>query len=422
MDIGPEYLPRVADGELRRALSAAGAVLIEGPRACGKTETALHAAASSMRLDLDVNAQQLALLSPGLILEGPRPRLIDEWQLAPSLWNHVRHAVDEARTPGQFILTGSAVPADDATRHTGAGRFRRLRMRPMSLHEAGFSSGEVSLARLFEDGDFTVGGAATLDVEQLAERTVIGGWPALQHLDPTDALDQLASYLEDVSRVDLARLEDAPRRDPARIRRLFRSLARSVATEASHATIAADLSDSGDTVRGDQIGEYFRELERIFVVEPQPSWSTHLRSRDSIRKAAKRHFVDPSLAAAALGASPKRLLHDLEYFGQLFESLVVRDLRVYAQPLRGTVSHYRDSSGTEVDAIVELQDGSWAAFEVKLADARAFEAAEALLRFRAKLDLRKTAAPAALVVITAGKYAYTLENGVHVVPISALRA
>jgi hypothetical protein len=289
----------------------------------------------------------------------------------------------------------------------------------MSLHEAGFSSGVVSLSALLSDG-FEASGAGALSIAELIDRTVIGGWPALQQLDPEAAQDQLISYLDDVSRVDLARLDGSPRRDPARIRRLFRALGRSIATEASHATIAADLSDSGDTVRGDQVSGYLRELERVFVAEPQPSWSAHLRSRDTVRKAAKRHFVDPSLAAAALGAGAKRLIGDLEYFGQLFESLVVRDLRVYSSALRGSVSHYRDSAGTEVDAIVELYDGAWAAFEVKLADSKAEEAAEALLRFRAKLDPKKTVPPAALVVITAGQYAYTLPNGVHVVPLSAL--
>ncbi len=415
----PEYRLRVTDEELRRALASSGAVLIEGPRACGKTATALHNAESSVRLDLDQNAQRLATIAPAAVLNGVPPRLIDEWQLAPQLWNHVRHAVDSSGLPGQFILTGSAVPADDITRHTGAGRFQRLRMRPMSLHEAGYSSGEVSLQSILK-GSTEISGTGMLDIETLVQRVVIGGWPALQRLDAEAAQDQLVSYLDDVSRVDLARLDAAPRRDPARIRRLFRALGRSIATEVSNATIAADLSDSGDTVRGDQIGEYLRELERVFVVEPQPSWSAHLRSRDTVRKAAKRHFVDPSLAAAALGAGTKRLLGNLEYFGQLFESLVVRDMRVYSAPLRGSVSHYRDSAGTEVDAIVELHDGTWAAFEVKLADSKAEEAAEALLRFRSKLDLKKTAPPSALVVITAGQYAYTLPNGVHVVPLSAL--
>lgn len=414
------YRERVADNELMKGLSSAGAVLIEGARACGKTATAQHISQSSVRLDLDENARKLAQLSPAVLLKGDRPRLIDEWQLAPALWNHVRHAVDEAPSPGQFILTGSAVPPDDATRHTGAGRFRRLRLRPMSLSESGHSTAQVRLAELLGATPSSVSGTSALTVEELVERTVIGGWPALQQFDTESAGEQLSSYLDDISRVDLARLEDTPRRDPARIQRLFRALARSVATEASNSTIATDISDSGDTVRGDQVGAYLRELERVFVSEPQPSWSTHLRSRDTVRKAAKRHFVDPSLAVAALAAGPSRLLANLEYFGQLFESLVVRDLRIYAQPLGGTVSHYRDSSGTEVDAIIELRDGTWAAFEVKLADSSAEEAAASLLRFRAKLDPQRTPAPAALAVITAGQFAYTLPNGVHVIPIGTL--
>lgn len=415
------YLPRIVDHELDSALRSSGAVLIEGPRACGKTATALNASTSSVRLDVDLNAQRLALLAPQNLLEGAPPRLIDEWQLAPQLWNHVRHAVDASGTPGQYILTGSAVPADDATRHAGAGRFRRLRMRPMSLYESGHSSGTVSLSELLGGKIQAVSGSGALDVPQLINRAVIGGWPAFQRLDPESASDQLSSYLEDIARVDLTQLEGTPKRDPARIMRLFRALGRSVATEATNATLAADISDSGDSVRGDQVGAYLRELERVFMVEPQPSWGTHLRSRDTVRKSAKRHFVDPSLAAASLGAGASRLLGNLEYFGQVFESMAVRDLRIYAQSLRGKVSHYRDSSGTEVDGIVELRDGRWAAFEVKLADKQAEKAAESLLHFKSKLNPQKTEAPTALAVITAGEYAYTLENGVHVIPISALR-
>lgn len=412
------YLDRVVDGQLRGALSFAGAVLIEGPRACGKSATGRHHAESEVRLDTDAQALQIAELDPARLLRGRMPRFIDEWQLAPALWNHVRRAVDEDPA-ARFLLAGSAVPADDATRHSGAGRILRLRMRTMSLSESGHSTRDVSLRSLFEPIE-RVEGEAALDVEGITERVSVGGWPGLRALGPQEAQTYLRSYLDDVARVDLRSLAGEPARDPAAISRVLRFLGRSVATEARLSAIAADAGTEDRPLAHETVTAYLSALARVFVVEDQPSWGPHLRSRDRVRKAAKRHFVDPSLAAAALGADAARLLGDLELLGQLFESLVVRDLRVYSEPLDASVSHYRDSAGREVDAIIERRDGSWIACEVKLAETRTDEAAKSLHRFVSALDPSRTPAPSALLVITGGRYAYTRPDGVHVVPIGCL--
>ncbi len=413
------YRSRVVDGVLSGLLQHRGAVLIEGARACGKSATGRHHARSGVQLDIDANALRMAEIDPGRLLEGASPRFIDEWQLAPALWNHVRAAVDRD-AEASFILAGSAVPSDDRTRHSGAGRILRLRMRPMALVESGHSSGEVSLGALLASGADPVVGESPLRVEDLVEASVRGGWPGLLTASVAHAMSVLGSYLDDVARVDLARLDGEPPRDPSGVLRLIRALGRRVATESNVAALAREIS-AGDAPMAEMtVRAYLTALERVFVVEEQPSWAPHLRSRDRVRKAAKLHFVDPSLAVAALGAGPDRLLSDLEYFGQVFESLAVRDLRVLAGASDATVTHYRDSAGREVDAIVERRDGSWIAVEVKLAAAREDEAAASLHRFRSALDPERTADPAALVVLTGGRYAYTREDGVHVVPIGTL--
>jgi len=368
-----DYQPRVADAELRRRLTYAGAVVIEGPRACGKTETARRVARSAALLDVDTNVRQSIELDPSFALEGSVPRLIDEWQLEPSIWNHIRRAVDDRRAPGQFVLTGSSVPADDVNRHSGAGRFSVLRLRPMSLLESGFSSGAVSLAALLAGGD-TKASKSDLTVRELADRIVVGGWPGLQQLAAQDASLALSDYLTQMALVDVSRVGDA-RRDPDRIMALFGSLARHVATESALKTLATDAGGAEGGLSRDTVSDYLDVLGRLMLVEDQPAWAPHLRSRATLRKSPKRHLADPSLAAAALAATPDRLMGDLNAFGQMFESLVVRDLRVYAQVNDGRVYHYRDSYGTEVDAIVQLRDGRWGAFEVKLGTGRIDEAA-----------------------------------------------
>ena len=412
------YRPRVADRELAERLASAGAVLLDGARACGKTETARRAAASEVLLDVDQAAQEALAVDPGLVLQGETPRLIDEWQLAPVLWNHVRRAVDERRASGQFILTGSAVPPDDATRHTGAGRISRLRLRPMSLSELGYSNGEISLGALL-DGKADATATAHLSTERLAELLCVGGWPGHLRLSAQAAMLANRDYLEDVCRADLERV-DGVRRDPERVRRFLRSLGRNVATCASVATITRDANGPDDHLTPPTAVGYLAALERLMVVEDQPPWAPRLRSRSRLRSAPKRHFVDPSLAVAALGAGPERLLKDFEWFGFLFESMVVRDLRVYAQAAGAAVYHYRDNTDLEVDAIVEGSPGRWAALEIKLGAGRVEEAAASLLRFAERVDTAAVGEPAALGVIVGSGYGYRREDGVWVIPCGAL--
>lgn len=414
-----KYRLRVADEELRQRLQHSGAVLIEGPKACGKTETGRQFAGSEVLLDVDSTARTAAAVDPRLILEGETPRLIDEWQVEPQIWNHVRRAVDERSEPGQFILAGSAVPADDATRHSGAGRISRLRMRPMSLFEAGVSDGSVSLRDLIQGGRASHSDQG-VEISDLVEAAARGGWPALQGLPLGAAMADVSDYLEEVSRTDIRQV-DGVRRDPSRVRRVLRSLARNVATPAAITTIASDASGSGDDpLKKHTVGDYLAALERLFVVEDQPPWEPHLRSRSILRKAPKRHFVDPSLAVSALGADPDALLRDLNLFGFLFESMVVRDLRIYAQGGRGEVRHFRDNKGLEIDAIVEY-DGRWAALEIKLGGERPIEeAAKNLLKFAGEVDAARSGEPALLGVVVAGGYGYVREDGVQVIPITAL--
>ncbi len=405
------YIPRIADGELEEALARAGAVLIEGPKACGKTETASRRAASIVHLDVDPNVSAQVAVDPSLVLEGARPRLLDEWQLHPVLWNTVRRSVDAADSRGQFLLTGSTAPAADAVRHSGAGRFARLRMRTLSLFESRDADGTVSL-RAVLDGDPPRAAAPSLDFDGLLARIATGGWPGLAGLPAPSALASIRDYAETIATVDI----DAAgrRRDASRVMRLMRALARSVATEVTVSTLARDeASLSRDAVR-----EYLDALARIFVIEDQPAWSAHLRSSATLRKEPKRHLADPSLALALVGGDATALRRDLAYAGQLFESLVVHDLRVLAQPLGGEVFHARDSTGREVDAVVQLPSGRWAGFEVKLgASAQIVDAAAAGLRAFAA-DVR--ADDPVLTVVTGTGPSYRRADGVNVVAIGAL--
>lgn len=413
------YVQRVVDAELEARLGSVGAVLIEGAKACGKTATARQQAASEVLLDIDGNARGAVEVDPSLVLDGPTPRLIDEWQIEPKIWDHVRRAVDDRQQPGQFILAGSAVPADEATRHTGAMRFGRLRMRPMSLLELGASSGAISLFDLLEHGQAKAPdpGLAAADVADLIAR---GGWPGLRSLSTHQILLEVRDYLEQVRRTDIREV-DGIRRDPERVGRLLHSLARNVATSASAVALAADTHGADGSIKKHTVADYLSALERLFVVEDQPAWAPHLRSRYILRRAPKRHFVDPSLAVAALQTSPEALLRDLNLLGLLFESLAVRDLRVYAQASDARVLHYRDSDGLEVDAIVQRSDGSWAAFEIKLGGERAVEdAAESLKTFHARIDTTKCGEPAALGVIAGTGYGYVRRDGIQVIPLSAL--
>ena len=413
------YHARIADSELRERLEAASVVVIEGPKACGKTATARQIAASEVLLDVDEAARQAVAVNPALVLAGKSPRLIDEWQTEPALWNHVRRAADDNALPGRFILTGSAVPADDITRHTGAGRISRLRLRPMTLFELGFSSGEIALQHLLE-GRFPKDGAAPRHaLDELVAQLCRGGWPGDLRRSDRACLRAHIDYLDELRRADVSRV-DGVRRDPEGVGRLLRSLARNVATEASAAALAADADgDSGPlheaTVRG-----YLQALGRLMVYEEQPAWAAHLRSRSALRQAPKRHFADPSLAVAALGATPGRLLTDLSLLGLLYESLVYHELVVYAGAAEATVHHYRDNTGLEVDAVVQTRQGDWCAFEVKLGAGQVDAAAATLLKLKARIDEMRTGPLRMLGVIVGTGYGYQRADGVAVIPVSAL--
>lgn len=423
----PGYLPRVVDGEMGDCLAASPAVLIEGPRACGKTWTARRFSASEQLLDATVSARLAANVDAASLLGGASPRLLDEWQLAPDIWNPMRRACDDRGLAGQFILTGSADPPDDITRHSGAGRVLRVRMRPMSLFESGESDGSVSLAGLFEHGRWAAGdsGQRLGDIMALACR---GGWPRLvsDRAGGVTALRVLQGYLDEISRTDISRV-DGVARNPAGVRRLLASLARNTSTEASFATLAADTADSAGTgaelgtVHRRTVASYMAALERLFVVEDLPAWKPHITSRAALRGTPKHHLADPSLAAAALGATSDAVMADLRFAGLLFESLVVRDLRVYGQAGGCEVSHYRDSDGLEVDAIVRHPDGRWVAVEVKLGGEAAITAAVRNLdRLRRRVDAKRTGSPSRLVVVTAGGHGYEHPDGATIVPIGAL--
>lgn len=413
-----EYRPRLADGELASRLRSSGAILIEGPKACGKTETARQQASSEVRLDVDRQQRLAAEEAPDLLLDRPPPLLIDEWQLVPDIWAHVRRAVDDRGRPGEFILTGSAVPQDDVLRHSGAGRIGVMRMRPMCLVESGWSSGEVSLSHLL-DGATQKSQDSGLTVPIVADLIARGGWPGLLDHDAQAAARALRDYLAQVSHVDVP-LIAGKRRDPAKVDGLIRSLARNTASEAAISTLARDVAGTGAAINRDTASAYLGALERLMIVEDQPAWAPALRSRVQLRSSPRRHFVDPSLAAAALRATPSRLLDDLETMGLLFESMAIRDLRVLSQPIGGRVLHYRDNKGLEVDAIVSCDDGRWGAFEVKLGSGRIDEAAKKLLTFVAKVDTSAVGEPGVLAVVTGTGPAYRRKDGVHVVPLGTL--
>ena len=413
------YHPRIVDEELTRRLASMGAVVIEGPKACGKTATAREFAASEVLLDVDQNARRAVGVHPDLVLEGDHPRLIDEWQIEPTIWNHIRRAVDDRGEAGQFILTGSAVPPDDVTRHTGAGRLTRLRMRPMSLFETGHSTGSVSVGALLQ-GVPPRAADSGLTVPGVAERACVGGWPG--HLNRTvdQSLEAVRSYVDEIRRVDVGRVDQTVR-DPEKVSRLLASLGRNVATYASIPTLAADAGGADSPLSDSTTRDYLTALERLMIVEDQPAWAPHLRSRSRLRNASKRHFVDPSIAVAALGTSPAGLLEDLEFFGFVFESMVVRDLRVYAQAVDAEVLQYRDNSGLEIDAVVRARDGRWAAVEIKLGHREVDDAARNLLKLRdGRVDTARAGEPTMLAVILSTGLSYMREDGVAVIAVGSL--
>ncbi|MCL2504136.1 MAG: DUF4143 domain-containing protein [Coriobacteriia bacterium] len=413
-----DYRNRIIDALIERHLKVSGAVLIRGPKGCGKTESARHHSKSEVVVD-DSPSIEIAMQSdPRVLLSGETPRLIDEWQEQPRLWNTVRHEVDRRRMKGQFILTGSANPVDAARLHSGSGRFGVINMRTMTWHELGWSTGEVSLSDIFLRKEIGSDSYAA-DLFLTASRLVIGGWPGHLDLGADEAGLGLSSYLELLAEVDLSRVSQA-RRDPIKIRRLLQSLARNTATECAVSGIAADTGGADGSLSENTVKDYLEALSRLMVVDDLPAWSPHIRSRARLRKSAKRHFADASLAAAALGMNTQGLLHDLQYMGFLFESLVIHDLRAFAESNGAKVFHYRDSNGIEADAIWENRDGSWAAFEIKLGFGGADQAAHSLLKLRETVDADQSGKPLALIAVTGSGFAHRRSDGVYVIPIQAL--
>ena len=416
--LGQAYRPRVIDAALDRALAAAGAVVIEGSRASGKTMTALHVAGSYAFID-DPDIQRALDIAPRSILEGAAPRLLDEWQVAPEISNLVRRAVDASTEPGRFVLTGSATPADDITRHTGAGRVLRLRQRTMTWFEKLEGRGGVSLARLF-DGERPVANmAANMELDEIIDSILMPGFPAMTSLEPEQSAERLRAYVDEVARTDIRRLADV-RHEPEVVTQLIAGLARSVASDVTYRTLAADVRAVAPAIDVETISAYVELLQRLFIVEPQRPWTPKVRSRARLRMSPKLHLADAALAAAALGAGPKRLHSDLETLGVLFESAVVHDLAVFASALSGEVRHYRDSNGKEIDAIIALPDGRWGAVEVKLGGGRMRAGIESLRRVIDQIDTDALGEPAFRLVVTGTGPVLTADDGTVVAPLSAL--
>lgn len=421
-----DYKHRVADDILSRKLEGKGAVLIEGPKWCGKTTTAEQVAASVLYMDDPEKKQQniaMAELNPSRLLAGNVPRLIDEWQLAPKLWDAIRFQVDHRGLTGQFILTGSSVPADTSEiTHSGTGRFTWLTMRPMSLYESEDSSGDVSLRSLF-NSQTDIDGESHLDIERLAFLTCRGGWPQSIKMRDEIALYQAFDYYDAVVHSDINRADNITK-NPERVKRLMRSYARNQGGQIPNTVIARDIATNDEnSIDEETVALYINALKKIFVIEDMPAWNPNLRSKTAIRSSDTRYYIDPSIAAAALGIGPQDLLNDLNTFGFLFETLCIRDLRVFADALNGTVYHYRDKSGLECDAVVHLRNGSYGLIEIKLGGERLIEeGASNLTALCRKLDTDKMKKSSFLMVLTGtGDYAYRRSDGILIVPIGCLK-
>ena len=420
-----DYKKRIADEMLQRKLKGKGAVLIEGPKWCGKTTTAEQVAKSVLYMANPESMGQnltLADINPGILLKGEIPRLIDEWQIAPKLWDAVRFEVDHRKDEGQFILTGSAVPADkNLITHTGTGRFSFLLMRPMTLFESLESTGTVSLKDLFDSKD--VSGTNNLSLDDIAYVCCRGGWPRSISMEKEIALDQAFDYYDAVVNSDVSKV-DGVSREPTRVKNLMRSYARNVGSQVSNETLKEDMINNDSfSLDTDTVFSYINALKKIFVIDEVPAWNPNLRSKTAIRTSDTRYFIDPSIATAALGLGPNDLINDLNTFGFIFENLCVRDLRVYAESINGNLYHYRDSSSLECDAVIHLRNGSYGLVEIKLGgDKLVEEGADNLIKLKNKLDTSKMKNPSFLMVVTAtGDYAYKRSDEIYVVPIGCLK-
>lgn len=413
------YIVRIMEADLSDKLAASGAVLIKGPKSCGKTETAKQFAKSVLEMDRNPQVPMIMATNPQLLLAGETPRLIDEWQVQSEIWNYVRHEVDDRKAKGQFILTGSANPNDDARLHSGSGRFTVIQMDTMTWQELGHSTGMVKLADLLRGpvADFFQEGVS---LDFIIERLLIGGWPALLNENAKNALKLNAGYVDLLCEIDMGR-SSGVKRDPIKVRSLLRSLARNTATLVDNKTLEQDVRTSERSeISRNTISEYLDALSRLMVLYEQPAFNPHIRAAASLRKSPKRHLCDPSLAVAALGLSHEALLQDLKYTGFLFETLAVHELKVYAKANDAEVFHYQDSYGLEIDAIVQKRNGDYAAFEIKLGVGHIEMAAEHLKKFEKNIDTSKMKLPRSLNIITGTGMSYRRSDGIHVISLAAL--
>lgn len=421
-----EYKIRITDKLIEKKLKGKGAVLIEGPKWCGKTTSAEQLAKSILYMAKPEDEKQNVLLSelnPSLLLQGDTPRLIDEWQIAPKLWDAIRFEIDHRNLEGQFILTGSAVPADSKSIiHTGTGRFAWVLMRPMSLFESGESNGSISLKELFAAPD-KIAAINTLDLQKIAFLVCRGGWPRATFMEDEIALEQAYDYYDAIINMDISRV-DGVKRNPERVKLLMRSYARNQGQQISNEILKQDMiTNDSESLDSDTVLSYVNALKKIFVVEEAPAWNPNLRSKAAIRTSNTRYFIDPSIAIAALGLGPEDLINDLNTFGLVFENMCIRDLRVYADALNGSVYHYRDNKGLECDAVIHLRNGTYGLIEIKLGgDKLIEEGAKSLITLQNQIDTTRMKKPAFLMVLTGiGNFAYKREDNVYVVPIGCLK-
>lgn len=421
-----EYKKRIIDETIKKKLKAKGAVLVEGPKWCGKTTSCEQISKSKLYMsDPSLKNQNilLAQMNPELLLEGKTPRLIDEWQIAPKLWDAIRFEVDHRNNEGQFLLTGSTTPVNkDDIDHSGTGRFAWVTMRPMSLYESGESNGSISLKDLFDKKD-NIKGINNLTLNDIAFLTCRGGWPRATFMEKDIALEQTYDYFDSIIKNDISSA-DGIIKDSERVKRLMKSYARNQGTQASIAVLKEDMQNNDiNSLNEDTIYSYINALKKIFVIEEVPAWNPNLRSKTAIRSSNTRYFVDPSIATAALGIGPNDLINDLHTFGLIFETLCIRDLKVYAESLNGNVYHYRDANNLECDAVIHLRNGDYGLIKIKLGgDELINEGIKSLLELKEKIDTTKMKKPSFLMVLTAvGKYAYKNENNVYIVPIGTLK-
>ena len=415
------YIKRLVEDDLMAKMAASGAVLIKGPKSCGKTETASQYAKTVLRMDRDPQVSVIMATNPQLLLEGETPRLIDEWQEQPEIWNYVRHEVDKRKSKGVFILTGSANPPENVRLHSGAGRFTVLQMDTMTWQELGYSSGRVKLS------DLLLGAAIdyyepAISLESIIERICIGGWPTLINEDYKNALNMNRGYIDLLCEIDMSQVSRV-KRNPNKVRSLLRSLSRNIATLVDNKTLEKDVKiNENNELSRNTISDYLDALLKLMILYEQPAFSPHIRSSASLRKSPKRHLCDPSLAVAVLGLDKEALIKDIKYVGFLFESLAIHELNVYAKTNDATVYHYNDSYGYEVDAIVQKRNGDYAAFEIKLGVGFIDQAAENLKKFAANIDTEKMESPKSLNIITGTGMSYRRPDGINVISLASLGA